>query len=172
MQVNHTSVGARLWISLCSGVVAFSFPCFEIELNGQLIYSGRKILCYKLKIGKLLTMLWPNAHLGGSVWHLVDSLAPKPSHHPVFDRLLYAKIEGEGLGCIYDTSDINLNRQRSPNETAHFVLCWQRVATFSLCKHSELWHTDRNWIKRPQTSCFPLAPPSVYLGRHWCHFMS
>ena len=29
---------------------------------------------------------------------IVDSLVPRPSMPPVFDRLQYAKMEGEGLG--------------------------------------------------------------------------
>ena len=44
-----------------------------------------------------------------------SSLVPRPSHHPVFDRLQYAKMEGEGrLGIIYHVNDVSvyLGRQR------------------------------------------------------------
>ena len=30
-------------------------------------------------------------------WHSLCSLVPRPSHRPVYDHLLYAKMEGEGL---------------------------------------------------------------------------
>ena len=34
------------------------------------------------------------------------SLIPRPSHHPVFDRLKYAKTGGEGLFTFYHMNDI------------------------------------------------------------------
>ena len=37
------------------------------------------------------------------------SLIPRPSHCPVFDRLQYAKMEGEGLhGPFYHVNDVSV----------------------------------------------------------------
>ena len=48
-----------------------------------------------------------------TMWELY-SLVPRPSHHPVFDRLQYAKTEGEGLVSFYHVNDVSvyLGRQR------------------------------------------------------------
>ena len=55
-----------------------------------------------------------------------DSLVPRPSHHPFFDRLQYAKMEGEGLVHFYHVNGVSvyLGRQRgewSPIERMHFM---------------------------------------------------
>ena len=54
------------------------------------------------------------------------SLVPGPSHHPVFDRLQYAKTEGgrPGLFCHVNDISVYLGRQRgegSPIEGTHFA---------------------------------------------------
>ena len=48
--------------------------------------------------------------------NILDCLVPRPSHRPVFDRLQYAKTEGEAW-YIYHVNDISVylgygNRQR------------------------------------------------------------
>ena len=53
------------------------------------------------------------------------SLVTRPSHHPAFDHLQYAKMEGEGGILSRNDISVYLGRQRreggSPIERMHFV---------------------------------------------------
>ena len=42
-----------------------------------------------------------------TMW-IFTSLVPRPSHHPVFDHLQYAKMKGEGLVHFYHVNDFSV----------------------------------------------------------------
>ena len=42
-----------------------------------------------------------------TMW-IFTSFVPRPSHQPVFDRLQYAKMEGEGLVHFYHVNDFSV----------------------------------------------------------------
>ena len=89
------------------------------------------------------------------------SLVPRPFHHPVFDRLQYAKTEG-GKGHWLKG---RILRTRSSFLTKSTTYTFR----FTNVQNSSTW--GRNYKIRPLARSFdggPL-PPSVYLGRHWHH---
>ena len=42
-----------------------------------------------------------------TMW-IFTSFVPRPSHHPVFDRLPYAQMKGEGLVHFYHVNDFSV----------------------------------------------------------------
>ena len=70
------------------------------------------------------------------------SLIPTPSHHPIFDRLQYAKMEGGRSGYHVNAVSVYLGTQRgeggggvADQKNLRFE---PGVVCFSLCKHSKL----------------------------------
>ena len=93
------------------------------------------------------------------------SLVPRPSHRPVFDRLQYAKMEGERSGIIYHVNDVSVYRggegsliERTLFADAFFILNQERYAF----RFANLWNSSawgRNYKIRPLARSIDGGPP-------------
>ena len=70
----------------------------------------------------------------GLMW-AIFSLIPRPSHHPVFDCLQYAKMEGEGLVHFYHVNDTSVYCRMHFGQYQPHQLCWgdQEIRTTISC---------------------------------------
>ena len=112
---------------------------------------------------------------------LCISLIPRPSHHPLFDCLQCAKMEGEGLVTFITwMTSVSTYRQRGevvPDWKdafrARILHCEPRAVCFSLGESSKLQHLEQKAQEKGSSLFFRLETPpptsSVYLCRHWHH---
>ena len=112
----------------------------------------------------------------------LPSLVPRPSHHPVYDRWQYAKTEEGRPGVIYHVNDVSvyLGRQRGGEGSPVKRMSYRPDLTVSAPKHwsfecsqsekrTALLAQNKECVCEMRPFDQDPPPPSVYLGRHWCH---
>ena len=101
---------------------------------------------------------------------------PRPSQHPIFDHLQYAKTEGERWSIFNDVG-VYLGRQRGGrvphrrDELEAFSCSFfqnAQVLNVHKVKNVPLVVQNKGTSEMCSFDQGPLSH-SVYLGRHWCH---
>ena len=89
----------------------------------QLVAMGTGLLCTRKSKNHILHRYYPQDRwpVGIHMWWFV-SLVPRPSHHPVFDRLQYAQIEGGAWSILSrEWHQCRQKREGSLIARMHFV---------------------------------------------------
>ena len=93
--VQETTVPGQLWICLLKfGSISFPSPSSSVqETKNSRVQQQRGCKCFSVNIQIHLILFLSFSVYAILIWFCI-SLIPRPSHRPVFDRLHYAKTEG------------------------------------------------------------------------------